>query len=461
MGRIIVVDDDKLTRVSLVHELELDGHEVREFGGAIPALELLGQEEWDVVLTDLRMPTMDGLAFLRQIRETRADTAVLIVTAYGSVQTAVEAMKEGAADYVLKPVDYEELRVRIGKVLAQRAMQSELALLRRCPPGGDRYYSMIGLSPAMRRVFARIETLAQHPTTVLIQGETGTGKDLVARTLHDVGPRRGGPFIKMSCALLSREVLESEMFGHEVGAFTGAVKQRRGRFELADGGTLFLDDVDDIPLELQVKLLRVLEERCFERVGGERTITVDLRFICATKQDLATLVKQGRFREDLYYRINVVTIALPPLRERHEDILLLANCFLATQTAALDRPCPELSPDACRALLEYSWPGNVRELEHVMEHALALSSGSVLTVDDLPPHLAVSRGSWGCDACLGRLEAIDLKALLARVERGAIELALQRAGGSQSRAAQLLGIPRTTLRDRLTGLFGGESGTSP
>jgi DNA-binding NtrC family response regulator len=454
----MVVDDDRLTRMSLVHQLELDGHQVREFDGAIPALELLRDEEWDLVLTDLRMPTMDGLVFLREIREVRPDTAVLIITGHGSIQTAVEAMKEGASDYVLKPVDYEELRVRTTKVLAQRAMQRELALIRCCPPGGDRYHSIVGRSPAMRRVFERIETLAHHPTTVLIQGETGTGKDLVARTLHDVGPRRGEPFVKMSCALLSREVLESELFGHEAGAFTGAIKLRRGRFELADHGTLFLDDVDDIPLALQVKLLQALEDRRFERVGGERTITVDVRFICSTKQDLAALVKTARFREDLYYRMNVVTITLPPLRDRREDILLLANCFLATRAAALGRPCPEMSPDVCRTLLDYAWPGNVRELDHVIEHALTLSTGPVMQTGDLPPGMLDSHQHVGCHHCLATREFIDLKSLLAEAEREAIRWALRRAEGSQSRAAQLLGIPRTTLRDRLGALFGGQAG---
>jgi DNA-binding NtrC family response regulator len=458
-GRIIIVDDDKLTRVSLAHHLDLDGHEVRDFGGAIPALELLREEEWDIVITDLRMPTMDGLTFLREIRKVRGDTAVLIITGHGSIQTAVEGMKLGAADYIVKPVDYEELGVRVAKVLAQRAMQRELALIRGFSAGADRYHSLIGRSPAMRQVFDRIETLAQHPATVLIQGETGTGKDLVARTLHEIGPRRGGPFVKMSCALLSREVLESELFGHEAGAFTGALKQRRGRFELADQGTLFLDDVDDIPLELQVKLLQVLEERRFERVGGERTITVDVRFICATKRDLGALVKQGRFREDLYYRINVVTIALPPLRERREDILLLAHCFLATRSAALGRPCPELAPDACRLLLDHSWPGNVRELEHAMEHALSLSRGPILEVGDLPTDLVGRSGAASCVHCLAGREGIDLKSFLSQAEREAIRWALRRAEGSQSGAAQLLGIPRTTLRDRLAALFGEETGT--
>jgi DNA-binding NtrC family response regulator len=461
-GRIIVVDDEKLERLALVHQLELDGHEVKGFEGAIPALELLRYEEWDVVLTDLRMPTMDGLAFLREIREVRSDTTVLIMTGYGSVQTAVQAMKAGAADYLTKPVDYDELAVRLAKALEQRALKRELATLRGSPAGGgDRYHALLGRSPAMRRVFERIQVVAHHPATVLIEGETGTGKDLVARTIHHVGPRSGGPFVKTSCAQLSREVLESELFGHEAGAFTGALKQRRGRFELADRGTFFLDDVDDIALDLQVKLLRVLEERRFERVGGERTLEVDVRFVCASKRDLRELVREGRFREDLYYRINVVSIELPPLRQRREDILFLANHFLATQAARMSRPCPELSPDACRVLLDYLWPGNVRELEHAMEHALTLSTGPVLTVEELPPNLVASHENWGCQHCLASLEGIRLNVFLARVEREAIQWALQRAEGSQSKAAQLLGIPRTTLRDRLAALFAEEAEPSP
>ncbi|OGL15162.1 MAG: hypothetical protein A3K12_08825 [Candidatus Rokubacteria bacterium RIFCSPLOWO2_12_FULL_71_19] len=457
-GRILVVDDDRLTRVALAHQLVLEGHEVRDVGNPVPALELLAEEPWDVVVTDLRMPTMDGLAFLHRIRETRLDTAVIVVTGHATVQSAVEAMKRGAEDYLIKPIDFDELSVRVDKIMARRTLERELRLLRRCP---DRYHALVGRSPAMRHVFERIEVLADHGSTLLIRGETGTGKDLVARTLHHVGGRSGGPFVKISCAVLSREVLESELFGHEAGAFTGALRQRRGRFELAHRGTLFLDEVDDIPPDLQVKLLQVLEERRFERVGGERTIEVDVRFICATKRDLAALVKEGRFREDLYYRINVVTLELPPLRERREDILLLADCFLAARADALGRAHPELSPEACRVLLDYAWPGNVRELENAMERALALSSAPVITADDLPPTVTGGESKNGCEACLATRDSLELKAFLAGAEREAIGWALKRTGGSQSKAAQLLGIPRTTLRDRLAALFGEEPATTP
>ena len=460
-GRVLVVDDDRLTRVALAHQLALEGHEARDVENPIPALALLAEEPWDLVLTDLRMPTMDGLAFLHRIRETRPDTAVIVITGHATVQTAVEAMKRGAEDYLIKPVDFEELKVRVDKIMARRALERELRLLRRCPDTPDRYHALVGRSPAMRRVFDRIEVLADHSSTVLIRGETGTGKDLVAHTLHHVGARGGGPFVKMSCAVLSREVLESELFGHEAGAFTGALKQRRGRFELAHRGTLFLDDVDDIPLDLQVKLLQVLEERRFERVGGERTIEVEVRFICATKRDLAALMKEGRFREDLYYRINVVTLELPPLRERREDILLLADGFLGARAEALGRPHPELPPEVCRLLLAYRWPGNVRELEHVVEHALVLSTGPVITASNLPPEVRGGDPRNGCEQCLTTRESLELKAFLAEAERGAIRWALQRAGGSQSKAAQLLGIPRTTLRDRLAVLFTEEPPTTP
>jgi DNA-binding NtrC family response regulator len=460
-GRILVVDDDRLTRIALAHHLALEGHEAREVENPIPALALLAEEPWDLVLTDLRMPTMDGLAFLHRIRESRPDAAVIVITGHATVQTAVEAMKRGAEDYLVKPVDFEELNVRVQKIMTRRGLERELRLLRRRPDTPDRYHALVGRSPAMRRIFERIEALADHHATVLIRGETGTGKDLVARTLHHVGARGDGPFVKMSCALLSREVLESELFGHEAGAFTGALKQRRGRFELAHHGTLFLDDVDDIPLDLQVKLLQVLEERRFERVGGERTIEVDVRFICATKRDLAALMKEGRFREDLYYRINVVTLELPPLRERREDILLLADCFLAAHADALGRPKPELSPEICGLLLAYRWPGNVRELEHVVEYALALSTEPVITAGDLPAAVTGSDARSGCERCLVTRELVELKPFLAEAERAAIRWALQRTRGSQAKAAQLLGIPRTTLRDRLTVLFTEEPPTTP
>ena len=459
-GRILVVDDDRLTRVALAHQLALEGHEARDVENPIPALTLLAEEPWDLVLTDLRMPTMDGLAFLHRIRETRPDTAVIVITGHATVQTAVEAMKRGAEDYLVKPVDFEELNVRVQKIMARRGLERELRVARGCADTPDRYHGLVGRSPAMRRVFERIEALGDQHATVLIRGETGTGKDLVARTLHHVGVRGGGPFVKMSCALLNREVLESELFGHEAGAFTGALRQRRGRFELAHRGTLFLDEVDDIPLDLQVKLLQVLEDRRFERVGGERTIEVDVRFVCATKQDLATLVREGRFREDLYYRINVVTFELPPLRERREDILVLADCFLAGRADALGRPRPELAPEVCRLLLDYPWPGNVRELQNAMERALALASGPVIVVSDLPPALTGSIPRTGCEQCLATRESIELKALLAEAEREAIRWALRRARGSQAKAAQLLGIPRTTLRDRLAALFNEEPATT-
>jgi len=291
-GRILVVDDDRLTRVALAHQLALEGHEVRDVDNPIPALALLAEEPWDLVLTDLRMPTMDGLAFLRRIRETRLATAVIVVTGHATVQTAVEAMKRGAEDYLVKPVDFDELNIRVEKIMARLALERELRLLRRCPDTPDRYHALVGRSPAMRRVFERIDALAGQASTVLLLGETGTGKDLVARTLHHVGARGGGPFVKTSCAVLSREVLESELFGHEAGAFTGALRQRRGRFELAHHGTLFLDEVDDIPLDLQVKLLQVLEERRFERCSklGKDQFFLGAGFVVRLSHDGARFV---------------------------------------------------------------------------------------------------------------------------------------------------------------------------
>ncbi|NUO05609.1 MAG: sigma-54-dependent Fis family transcriptional regulator, partial [Candidatus Brocadia sinica] len=332
-SKILIVDDEKLMRVSLEDKLVKEGYAVACLSNAIEGLKVLQSTNFDAVITDVRLPKIDGIEFLKEIKKLSPDTIVIIMTAYGSIENAVLAMKEGAYDYVTKPFSLEELLIKLRKALKHKDVVAENILLKQQVLSQYGYDNMIGKSDAMKHVFEIINTVSNRDTTILIQGESGTGKELTAGAIHYNSNRRNGPFIKLSCASLNKEILESELFGHEKGSFTGAIKTRRGRFELADGGTIFLDDVDDIPLEMQVKLLRVLQEREFERVGGEETIPVNVRVICATKKDLKKLVQEGRFREDLYYRLHVVTLHLPPLRERKEDIPLLVNYFMKKYAA--------------------------------------------------------------------------------------------------------------------------------
>ena len=327
-NKILIVDDEKLMRMSLEDKLTKEGFTVTSYSNAVEALKSLQSTNYDAVISDMRLPKMDGIEFLKETKKTSPDTVVIIMTAYGSIENAVTAMKEGAHDYVTKPFSLEELIIKLKKAIKHKDIIAENIMLKQRVLSQYGYDNMIGRGEGMKRVFEIISTVSNRDTTILIQGESGTGKELTAGAIHYNSNRRDGPFIKLSCAALNKEILESELFGHEKGSFTGAIKTRRGRFELADGGTIFLDDVDDIPLEMQVKLLRVLQEREFERVGGEETIPVNVRVICATKKDLKKLVQEGGFREDLYYRLHVVTIHLPPLRERKEDIPLLVTYFI-------------------------------------------------------------------------------------------------------------------------------------
>jgi DNA-binding NtrC family response regulator len=453
----MVVDDEKLKRASLAEQLEAAGYEVSSYESPFPALGRLRSEEWDVVITDLRMPGMDGIEFLREIKKLSPDTEVLVMTAYGSAESAVAAMKEGAFDYITKPFGFEELSVRLQRMTAHRAMIREVVGLRRELESRAQMHQLLGASHAMRKVFETIRTVADSSRAVLIQGETGTGKELAADAVRHYSARGGKPYVKLSCAMLSREVVESELFGHEAGAFTGAAKRKRGRFEMADGGTLFLDDIDDIPLDLQVKLLRVLQDGRFERVGGEQTLSVDVRLIAATKKDLRQLVKEGKFREDLFYRIHVVPIHLPPLRERREDILLLAEHFLKGDAKGRGGRPGRFSHEAVGALLRHSWPGNVRELQHTVQHAAMICKGDEVLLEDLPQGIQdEAREVSMVQMKLDGLEKIDFCAVTEQVERQILQWALTRAEGNQGKAAELLGIPRTTFREKLMRLTGHE-----
>lgn len=449
-SKILIVDDEKLMRVSLEDKLRKEGYVVTSLSNAMEGLMALQSENFDAVISDVRLPKMDGLEFLREIKKTSSDTVVIMMTAYGSIENAVMAMKDGAYDYVTKPFSLEELMIKLQKALKHKDVVAENLLLRQQILSQYGYHNMLGKSDAMKHVFEIINSVSNRDTTVLIQGESGTGKELTAGAIHYTSSRKDWPFIKLSCAALNKEILESELFGHEKGAFTGAVKMRRGRFELADRGTIFLDDADDIPLEMQVKLLRVLQERVFERVGGEDAISVNVRIICATKKDLKKLVQEGRFREDLYYRLHVVIIHLPPLRERREDIPLLVNYFMKKYASQQRVAVHSISQEALRVLSEYHWPGNIRELENAIEHAIAFCTSDMITPKDLPENLreeATPSGLFSIE--LSTIDSLDLQETLSDAERKLLLWAYQKTSGNQVRMSEILRIPRTTLQNKL------------
>src|SRR6476659_4019875 len=383
MGRILVADDHDAIRRGLVRGLTEAGHEVEEASNGNQAIERLTDNFFDVVLSDLKMGGSDGMDVLRTTRALHPTTAVILMTAFGTVNTAVEAMKIGAFDYVLKPFEIEEMEVKIDKALEVKRLKNEIEYLRDAQQDRYDFDKIVGSSPALQRVLDIVKKVAKSNTTVLIRGETGTGKELIAGAIHHNSLRTSRNFVKVNCAALQENLLESELFGHEKGAFTGADKQRIGRFEQADGGTLFLDEVGDMSANTQAKILRVLQEHEFERLGGTRTLRTDVRVITATNRNLPQMVANGQFREDLYYRLNVVSIEMPPLRERKDDVGQLAMFFLRRFAGELKKRVDGLSPDALKLLMRYNWPGNIRELENSIERAVLMSDGSQVTSTDL------------------------------------------------------------------------------
>lgn len=448
---ILVVDDEKANRSILAQRLNAAGHLAEAHDGPPSALKAIDSGVWDVVLTDLCMPNMDGMEFMKELKARSPETSVIMMTAFGNVQTAVEAMRAGAADYLTKPFSFDELSIRLENLAALRAVNSEVATLRKSVGSSMLFCGMVGNSPQMRRVFELINRFADNPSNILIEGETGTGKEQVAHALHMRSTNSKGPFVAVGCANVPRELAESELFGHEMGAFTGATRRRKGRVEMAQGGTLFLDDVDDLPIELQGKLLRVIQEHKFERVGGEQTLSADVRFISASKVNLETLVSQGKFRDDLMYRLRVLVLALPPLRERRDDINLLAMHFLNSLAVQRNAPPKALSPITQECLLAHSWPGNVRELRHAMEYAVAMANGSEIQAEDLPPNLkpATTLPKSTFVLPLESTEKIDMRDCVDRYEQALMQWALKKANGHQGNAAELLSIPRTTLQSKL------------
>src|SRR6187399_851860 len=383
MGRILVVDDHDSLRKGLVRALANAGHDVEEAANGTVAIERLQDSQFDVVLTDLRMGGADGMDVLRTTRSIQPSAAVILMTAFGSIHTAVEAMKIGAFDFVQKPFEIEEMELKIEKAIEIRHLKYQVDYLRTAQQDIYDFDRIVGASGALQNVLGIVKKVARSNSTVLIRGETGTGKELIAGAIHHNSLRANKTFVKVNCAALQENLLESELFGHEKGAFTSADKQRVGRFEQADGGTLFLDEVGDMSANTQAKILRVLQEHEFERLGGTRTLRVDVRVITATNRDLPTMVAAGQFREDLYYRLNVVSIDMPPLRERKDDIQALALCFVRRFVGELKKKVDGLDSEALKLLMRYNWPGNIRELENSIERAMLLTESDQITADDL------------------------------------------------------------------------------
>src|SRR6266852_2677306 len=438
MGRILVADDHDALRRGLVRGLTGAGHEVEEASNGNAAIERLTDGYFDVVLSDLKMGGSDGMDVLRTTRALHPTTAVILMTAFGSVNTAVEAMKIGAFDYVQKPFEIEEMEVKIEKALEVRRVKNDLEYLRGTQQDIYDFDKIVGSSPGLRHVLDIVKKVAKSNTTVLIRGETGTGKELIAGAIHHNSLRTARNFVKVNCAALQENLLESELFGHEKGAFTSADKQRIGRFEQADGGTLFLDEIGDMSPSTQAKILRVLQEHEFERLGGTRTVRVDVRLIAATNRDLAAMVHAGQFREDLYYRLNVVSIEMPPLRERKDDIVPLANSFIRRFSAELKKRIDGLEPEAQKLLMRYNWPGNIRELENAIERAMLLAEGRSISADDLRLGETVTVGSGRDHGAIVKIPPTGVP--LEDIERHALVEALKMSNWVQKDAAELLSI---------------------
>jgi DNA-binding NtrC family response regulator len=442
-GRVLIVDDEGNARSALAELLRDEGYAVDTAADGFKALPKLQEFAPELLLTDLKMPGMDGLALMAKAFEIDPDMATVVMTAFGAVETAVAAMRAGAFDYIGKPLNIDELTIVIDRALERRRLKLETGQLRRRLASRDRIENIVGASAPMSRVFETIMQVAPSRASVLIIGESGTGKELVATAIHQHSNRASGPFIKLHCAALAETLLESELFGHEKGSFTGALTRRDGRFQQADGGTLFLDEIGEISPAIQVKLLRFLQEREFERVGGNQTIKVDVRVVAATHRDLAQEVKAGRFREDLFYRLNVVAIETPPLRARISDVPLLAARFLQKFTRENAKEIRGFTDDALHKLMQYSWPGNVRELENAIERAVVVCRQPEIGVQDLAPHIVKNLGKStdGMPVIPG--------ATLAELERYAIQKTLEHTGGSTSRAAEILGISPRTIQYRM------------
>jgi DNA-binding NtrC family response regulator len=453
-ARVLIVDDEANARTALAELLREDGYAVETAADGFKALPKLEDFEPDLLLTDLKMPGIDGIELMKKARERDAEAIVVVMTAYGAVDTAVAAMRQGAADYLTKPINIEELVLVLERALERRRLRAEAGQLRQRLAERHSIKNIVGSSPRMQAVFDIVNQVAPSRASVLITGESGTGKELVAAAIHEQSPRAQGPFVKLHCAALAETLLESELFGHERGAFTGAAGRRDGRFQQADGGTLFLDEIGEISPSIQIKLLRFLQQHEFERVGGNQTIKVDVRVVAATNRDLLQRVKDGHFREDLYYRLNVISIAMPALRERPTDISLLAMHFLEKFAKENAKPMTGFTDEALQRLTHYRWPGNVRELENAVERAVVVGRGPLVKPEDLAATIVPDAGPRdGMPAIPG--------STMAEVERYAILKTLEHTGGSTSRAAEMLGISPRTIQYRLREYQGEKDGHAP
>lgn len=433
--KILIVDDEQIVRESLTHWFEEDGYQVSSAADAFDVLKDLHPGKYDIMLVDIKMPKMSGLELLEKVKEIDPDCIVIIITAYASVPSAVQALKNGAFDYVTKPIDPDELSHLIKNAIKQKKLKEENVALKASIDEMFSFEGLIGESPEMKKVFELIKIVAPQDTTVMIRGESGTGKELIARAIHMNSPRRYYPIIPVNCGAFTETLLESELFGHEKGAFTGAQYRRKGKIEMANGGTLFLDEVGSVSQKMQVELLRVLETKQFTRVGGTEIVKVDFRLISATNENLERLVEEGKFREDLYYRLNVFTIYVPPLRERRSDIPVLANYFVQKFARQMNKPILKISDEAMEILLNHSWPGNVRELENAIERAMVVGKPPEIKPTDLPFHLE-KVNSFESDS-------------LEEVEKKHIQRVLNKYDWNISKAAQALNIDRVTLYNKI------------
>lgn len=450
--RILVVDDEELVRDAFQAAISKMGHEVSVASSGPKALELIGETEFDLVLSDIKMPQMSGLELLGKIRQESRDAVVIMVTAHGSIENSFEAMEKGAFNFIHKPVNLDELEIMVKKGLENRDLHLENRILKSEIKTKYNFGRIVGADKKFTDLLQTLDSASKSRATILIRGESGTGKELFARAIHYNSPRSEGPFIKLNCAALPEGLIESELFGHEKGSFTNAIKQSRGRFELADGGTLLLDEISEIPMGVQAKLLRVLQEMEFERVGSQETLKVNVRIVATSNRDLEQMIRKGDFREDLFYRLNVIPLSLPPLRERKSDIPMLAEHFLMRYNEQNDRSIKGFTSKAMRLLGGYHWPGNIRELENYIERAVVLTTGDSISEDDLPSYLALGELAQHSPA------SIEGEMTIAEMEKVAIINMLEKYGGNRTKAAEVLGISSRTLRNKLHeyGLMGSD-----
>ena len=450
-SKILIAEDDTATRENLMELLTICGYEVRAFADGEQALDAFIQDRYELIITDLKMPRMGGLELLKLVKKINPDCIAIIMTGYGTIGSAVEAMKLGAFDYITKPLKEDIVRLAVGRAISYAQIRSENVLLKSHLREKYDFGKLIGYSEVMRQLFETIEKVSATDSTVIIYGESGTGKELVAKAIHFNSTRKNQNLVAVNCGAIPEELLESELFGHEKGAFTGAIRNRIGRFELAQGGTIFLDEIGDMSPALQVKLLRIIQEKQFERIGGVKTIDADVRVITATNQNLEAAVEDKKFREDLFYRINVIPIHIPPLRERKLDIPILANHFLAKFNQINNKAVKTITPEAMHLFMRYSWPGNVRELQNLMERIVVIKETGEVCVDDLPGkmhNVSEKQAMQGAEISLTE-EGVDFNEVVSNFEKELLLKALKKTGGVKNSAARLLKLNRTTLVEKL------------